>query len=126
MIESEMISEKLKPTLEQCIKKWVSVDDQLKELQDKIKPLREIKTKLTQYIDQSLKDKKWTNRVIELDYDAPILLKMGERKEYGSLTYGYIEKCLRELKLDKIQVDIIVQYLKEHRETKQVPEFKRV
>lgn len=129
------------PTLEQCIQKWVSIDNQLKELQEKIKPLREWKHKLTNHIDHSLKEKKWTNRVIEINYaekgnnnhsedeepiSSTILLKMVEKKEYGSLTYGYIEKCLNELIPEKSQVDFIIQYLKDHREIKQVPEFKRV
>jgi hypothetical protein len=124
------------PTLEQCIQKWVSIDNQLKELQEKIKPLREWKHKLTNHIDLSLKEKKWTNRVIEINYaekgtgddsvSSTVLLKMVEKKEYGSLTYGYIEKCLVELIPEKSQVDFIIQYLKDHREIKQVPEFKRV
>jgi hypothetical protein len=127
------------PTLEQCIHKWVSIDNQLKELQEKMKPLREWKHKLTNHIDLSLKEKKWTNRVIEINYtekgtgegdkesvSSTILLKMVEKKEYGSLTYGYIEKCLTELIPEKSQVDFIIQYLKDHREIKQVPEFKRI
>jgi hypothetical protein len=126
-----------KPTLEQCIQKWVSIDDQLKELQEKLKPLREMKHKLMNHIEQSLKEKKWINRVIEMNYSgggmgkestppSNILLKMVERKEYGSLTYGYVEKCLQEIIPEKSQVDFIIQYLKEHREIKNVSEFKRI
>lgn len=131
---SESIVIRTPPTLEQCIQKWVSIDNQLKELQEKMKPLRDWKHKLTNHIDHSLKEKKWINRVIEINYsekinhnqNTVILLKMVEKKEYGSLTYGYIEKCLQELIPEKTQVDFIIQYLKDHREIKQVPEFKRV
>lgn len=135
---SESIVVRTPPTLEQCIQKWISIDNQLKELQEKMKPLRDWKHKLTNHIDHSLKEKKWMNRVIEINYseksneksnqnqNTVILLKMVEKKEYGSLTYGYIEKCLQELIPEKTQVDFIIQYLKDHREIKQVPEFKRV
>jgi hypothetical protein len=52
-------------------------------------------------------------------------LAIYEKKEYSSLTFGYIEKCLAEIISDKSQVDYIIHYLKEKRTVEMVLDIRR-
>jgi hypothetical protein len=111
-----------KQTLPQYIQKWVIVDNQLKILQDKIKPLRELKCKLTSEIHNILQETNSTHKIIEIPNEE---LKLIDKKEYSSLTFGYIEECMHQLIPDPEQVVFVMNYLKEHRETKHVPDIRR-
>jgi hypothetical protein len=48
-----------------------------------------------------------------------------EKREYTSLSYGFLEKCLHNIIPDKKQVEFIMGYIKEQREVKTSPEIKR-
>jgi hypothetical protein len=48
-----------------------------------------------------------------------------EKKEQTTLSFGYIERCLGKILSEKEQVDYILQYLKEKRETQVVKELRR-
>ena len=52
-------------------------------------------------------------------------LSLQEKKEYSSLSFGFIEECLDEMIPDKEKVDTILDYLKDHREIKIVKEIRR-
>ena len=48
-----------------------------------------------------------------------------KKKDYSSITFGYIEQCLAKLISDKKQVDYIIKYLKDNREITTNSEIKR-
>jgi hypothetical protein len=52
-------------------------------------------------------------------------LRFMEKKEQTTLSFGYIERCLGQILSEKEQVDYILQYLKEKRETQVVKELRR-
>ena len=52
-------------------------------------------------------------------------LRIHEKKEYSSITFGYLERCLAELIKNQTQVDYIMQYLKDNREITISNEVKR-
>lgn len=104
------------------VQKWVAVDNQLKTMNEKTKSLRDWRHKLTDSICQIMNENKWKDRILEIPDGE---LKYCERKDYGSLTYSYVETCLKEIIKDDTQVEYIIQYLKDHRETKMIPDLKR-
>jgi len=107
---------------EKYIQKWVAVDNQLQLLQEKTKIMREWKKKLTNIISGKLQEKGLENCILEIPDGE---LKLQEKKEYSSLSFGYIEECLHELIPDKEQVYFVMDYLREHREMKNVVDIRR-
>jgi len=106
----------------QNIKTWVSLDTQLKTVQERIKPIREKKNDLTKEIAQYVQNNQLQKKRIEISDGS---LGVYEKKEYSALTYGYIEKCLGEIIPDKKHVEYILTYLREHREVKKGFDIRR-
>ena len=104
------------------VKKWVLIDSQLKVVNEKTKKMREMKNDITDSICKYMIDNKMSQNKIEINDGE---LRIYEKNEYSSLTYGYIEKCLAELIHDSKQVDIILQYLKENREISSSHDIRR-
>jgi hypothetical protein len=108
--------------LQKYIQKWVAVDNQLCLLQEKTKTMREWKKKLTDKISETLQEKGWENSILEIPDGE---LKLQNKKEYSSLSFGYIEECLRELIPEEEQINFVMDYLREHREIKNVVDIRR-
>jgi hypothetical protein len=104
------------------VQKWVSIDSQLKQTNEKLRQLRESKnqltTKICNYIDtQNMRDTK-----LEISDGN---LKVYDRKEYAPLTFGYIEASLDKIIPNKEHVEYIIKYLKENREITTTPDIRR-
>tara|TARA_B110000879_G_C11176321_1_gene516140 strand:+ start:245 stop:628 length:384 start_codon:yes stop_codon:yes gene_type:complete len=121
---SDNIVEKItdKSQLISKIQRWVLLDSQLKIVNDKTKQLREMRSQLNSQISQYMLQNNMSNTKIDIsDGD----LRICEKKDYSSITFGYIERCLDELISDKTQVEYIIKYLKENREVNVSSEIKR-
>ena len=121
---SDNIVEKItdKSQLISKIQRWVLLDSQLKIVNDKTKQLREMRSQLNSQISQYMLQNNMSNTKIDIsDGD----LRICEKKDYSSNTFGYIERCLDELISDKTQVEYIIKYLKENREVNVSSEIKR-
>tara|TARA_B100000902_G_scaffold78866_1_gene83590 strand:- start:207 stop:590 length:384 start_codon:yes stop_codon:yes gene_type:complete len=121
---SDNIVEKItdKSQLISKIQRWVLLDSQLKIVNDKTKQLREMRSQLNSQISQYMLQNNMSNTKIDIsDGD----LRICEKKDYSSITFGYIERCLDELISDKNQVEYIIKYLKENREVNVSNEIKR-
>ena len=121
---SDNIVEKItdKSQLISKIQRWVLLDSQLKIVNDKSKQLREMRSQLNSQISQYMLQNNMSNTKIDIsDGD----LRICEKKDYSSITFGYIERCLDELISDKNQVEYIIKYLKENREVNVSNEIKR-
>lgn len=104
------------------IKQWVTIDSQLKIVNEKTKKMRDMKTELTQHIcNYKQASNLKTNKITISDGT----LTFYEKKEYSPLTYTYVEKCLGELIPEKSQVDYIIQYMKNNREISVSNDIKR-
>jgi len=97
------------------IQTWVSLDNQLRTVQEKIKEMRERKNSLSGEITKYIQNNQLQKKRIEISDGS---LGIYEKKEYSGLTYGYIEKCLGDIIPDKKNVEYIMNYLREHRELK--------
>jgi hypothetical protein len=107
-------------SFEQQIQQWVSIDNQMKQLTDKLKELKDKKNDLHESIFSHDNLSKTT---IQLS-DGKI--KFIQTKDTQQLTFKYLETCLHEIITNKEQVDKIVEYIKNKRDVKFVSEIKRV
>ena len=110
-------------SFEQNIQQWVSIDNQIKLLHDKISELREKKHKLCESITTHVEKNNLKNATVKISDGK---LKFVSTKVASPLTFKYVEKTLGEVIRNQTQVNQIIGYLKENREMKIVPEIKRI
>lgn len=110
-------------SFEENIQQWVSIDNQIKLLSDKIQELRNKKNKLTENINTHIEENNLNNAIVQISDGK---LKFISTKVTTPLTFKYVEKSLGEVIKDKNQVTRLIQYLKTNREFKIVPEIKRI
>lgn len=109
-------------SFETNIKNWVSVDNEIKILNEKLKSLREHKSKLHEEINTYIKNNNMENSQVRI---SDGLLKFIHSKTQQPLTFKYLEDRLSEIIKDKTQVNTILNHIKSKRETKIIPEIKR-
>jgi hypothetical protein len=100
------------------IQNWVSLDNQIKILNEKLRELREEKNSLS---DKLMNDFE-LNTTIQIS-DGRI--KFTKTKITSPITLKYVDKCLNEVISNKDQVDKILEYIKQKREIEYVNEIKR-
>lgn len=115
-------SEREKPKFEDYVKKYIEVDDEIESLQIKLKTMRDWKRKLNGVIVKHMEDQDLVEHTLEVSDGT---LRYNEHKEYGSMSFTYIEKSLHQLIPDPEQVKYVIQFLKDNREIKTVAELKR-
>jgi len=108
---------------EQQIQQWVSIDNQIRDYTEKIKKLRDDKIALTNNLNNYAKNNDLINSTIKINNGR---LKFISTKMQTPLTFKYLEKSLSEIIKNENQVAQIVQYIKDKRECKIVPEIKRI
>ena len=111
-----------KTELIENIRKWVTIDSQLKIVNEKTKAMRKMKSELSENICNYKSNTNMKTNKISISDGA---LSFYEKKEYSPLTYTYVEKCLGELIHDKKQVEYITQYMKDCREVTITNEIRR-
>ena len=108
---------------EQHIQQWVTIDNQMKILNDKIKELRDKKNTISEKINTHIETSQLSNATVKLTDGQ---LKFVKVKETQQLTFKYLETCLSEIIKNEEQVKKIVDYIKNKREIKYVSEIKRL
>jgi hypothetical protein len=109
-------------SFEQQIQQWVNIDNQIKILNDKMKELRDAKNNISEKINTYIETSQLSNSSVKLSDGQ---LKFVKVKETQQLTFKYLETCLSEIIKNEEQVKKIVEYIKNKREVKYVPEIKR-
>ena len=109
-------------SFEQHIQQWVSIDNQMKQLTDKMKELRDKKNTLNDVIFNHVENSNLSNATLQIG-DGKI--KFVKTKDTQVLTFKYLETCLHEIIKNEDQVNKIIEYIKNKREIKYVPEIKR-
>lgn len=110
-------------SFEQQIQQWVSIDNQMKILNDKLKELRDKKNTISEQINTHIETAQLSNASVKISDGQ---LKFVKIKETQQLTFKYLETCLSEIIKNEEQVKKIVDYIKNKREVKYVPEIKRL
>ena len=107
---------------EKKIKEWVSLDNECKELNDKIKLIKDQKNLVGKYILNYVEENNMNNANIKIGNDK---LKFVRINTSQTVTFKYLEQCLREMIKNEDQVTKIIGYIKQRREVKQQIEIKR-
>ena len=110
-------------TFEQKIQSWVSIDNQLKLLNEKVQELRDKRNDLSENITKYAQTNNLQNATIQISDGK---LKFANTRVAAPLTFKYLEKSLGEVIKNESQVKQIVEYVKENRDSKIVPEIKRL
>jgi hypothetical protein len=109
-------------SFEQQIQQWVTIDNQMKIVGDKMKELRDKKNAISEQINTHIETTQFNSSIKITDGQ----LKFVKVKETQQLTFKYLETCLSEIIKNEEQVKKIVEYIKNKREVKYVPEIKRL
>jgi len=104
------------------IQQWVSIDNQLKQLNEKTKDLREKRNVLEQNITTYASNNNLSNSTVQISDGR---LKFANTKIPEPLTFKYLEKTLGEVIKNESQVKLIMEHIKQKRNIKVVPEIKR-
>jgi len=108
---------------EQQIQQWVTIDNQMKILNDKMKELREKKNLITEQINTHIETSQLSNASVNISDGQLRFIRV---KETQQLTFKYLENCLSEIIKNEDQVKKIIEYIKNKRESKYVAEIKRL
>jgi hypothetical protein len=111
------------PTLETKIKRWVELDNKIKETSEEVKDIRTEKSVINDEIIEIIEEKKLEKATVNITDGK---LRFVATKHTSPLTLAYIEKCLSELITNGKQVEQIMSYIKKNRESKTTTEIKRV
>jgi len=107
---------------EQQIQQWVLLDNQMKMVGDKMKELRDKKNIISEQINERIETEALSNSSVKIGDGQ---LKFIKVKDTQQLTFKYLETCLLEIIKNEEQVKKIIEYIKNKREIKYVPEIKR-
>lgn len=107
---------------QQNIKQWVSLDTQLKTLNEKTKELRNKRNDLTDNIIEFVDNNNLSTATIKISDGK---LKFAQNKQTAPITLGFLEGCLNDIISDEEKVTQIMNYIKENREVKVIPDIKR-
>ncbi len=109
-------------SFESKIQQWVSLDNHLKQLNEKVKDLRDKRNDLEENITSYASENNLSNATVKISDGR---LKFANTKVQEPLTFKYLEKTLGEVIKNEAQVKLIMEHLKQKRSFKMVPEIKR-
>jgi len=109
-------------SFENQIKQWIQADNQLKDLNEQVKALREKRNSLEKTITTYAESNNLSNSTVKFQ---DVKLKFTNSKVAEPLTFRYLEKRLSEVIKNESQVKAIMDYIRDKREVKVVPEIKR-
>jgi hypothetical protein len=109
-------------SFENQIQQWVSLDNQLKQLNEKVKDLRDKRNNLEENITSYASENNLSNATVKISDGR---LKFTNTKVAEPLTFKYLEKTLGEVIKNESQVKLIMEHLKQKRAVKLVSEIKR-
>jgi predicted transcriptional regulator len=108
---------------ENQIQQWVSIDNQIKELNEQLRELRDQKNELNDSIATHVENSNLSNATVKISDGRIRFVKV---KDTQPLTFKYLESCLRDIIKNEDQVNKILDYIKNKREVKYVSEIKRI
>jgi hypothetical protein len=109
-------------SFQENVKNWVQLDSQLKTLNEKTKELRNQRNDLSNGIFDFVDDNNLSSSTIKISDGR---LKFAQNKQTAPLTLGFLETCLSDIINDEEKVIQIMEYIKQKRDVKYVPDIKR-
>lgn len=111
-----------KSQFEKSIQKWVALDNQIKNINERTKTLRDEKNHLEKNILQHIETNKLNNAVVSISDGK---LKFVNLKQTAPLSLSFVEECLMKCISNKEHVERIMKYIKSSRPSKYIPDIKR-
>ena len=109
-------------SFEEHIKEWVSLDNKLKILNDKLREIRTSKNNLTNNILQFVETNKLNEASINISDGK---LKFASVKQTGTITLKLVENCLKDYIDNQELIDNIMTHIKNSRVSKETLDIKR-
>lgn len=109
--------------LSKNIKEWINIDNEIQELNKKLKINRELKNNILKNIIDYKISNNINNTIIKFNNEH---LKFTNNKQYIPLSYSLINECLKDIINDEEQVSMIIDYIKKKRNYKVVQDIKRI
>ena len=109
-------------SFENQIAQWVSIDNQLKIVNEQTKVLRDKRNTLSENITQYAANNNLSNATVQISDGR---LKFANTRVPEPLTFKYLERALCEVIKNESQVSLIMTHLKEKRNIKTIQEIKR-
>lgn len=109
-------------TFSDNIKKWISLDDEIKLLNNRLKEKREERISILEEIINYKSKNNLDGKIIKYNSEN---LRFTSYRQYQSITYDFIKKCLQEIIGDIDYVEYVIKYIKEKRSYKNVEDIKR-
>ena len=110
-------------SFEEAIKNWVSTDNEIKERTGELKNLRSARNQYQEYILDHVTDNNMAHKTVQISDGT---LRFQNCKVIAPLTFKFITQCLNDCISDEGQVKQLVNYIKQRRTIKYVPEVKRL
>lgn len=109
-------------SFEENIKKWVLLDNQIKQINDKTKELKEQKDSIETNILTYVENNNLNNATARITGGS---LKFIETKQTAPISIKFLQQCLSECISNPSQVEQIMNYIKTKREIKYNKNIKR-
>jgi len=109
-------------SLEDSIRKWVSVDNQMKVHKDQVNALREERKSITNKILNFAEDNDLDNTTIRITDGK---LRIQNIRTTAPLTLKFLHTCLSECFSDEKKVEMLLDYIKSKREIRYSHDIKR-
>jgi hypothetical protein len=104
------------------ITEWLNLDNEIKLLNINLKELREKRDKIENEITLYSKENNLINSMIKIDDNK---LKITNLKINEPITFKYLEKTLSNIINSEEQIKLIMDHIKENRQSKIIQEIKR-
>lgn len=104
------------------VQDWVTLDNQIKKLNDKTKELRDLRNKKEAIILDYVETESLSNATIKISDGK---LRFTSSRQTQPLTFKHIQDCLLKCIQNPEQVEKIMTYIKETRDIRYIPDIKR-
>jgi hypothetical protein len=112
-----------KTSIDYQIKQWIVLDNQIKKITEQLYDLREERQRLGDHLFKCATTNNLVNTTVQSGDDR---VKFTNTRVSSQLTFKYVETSLGNIIKNEGQVKQIIEYLKTNRESKIVPEIKRM
>jgi uncharacterized phage infection (PIP) family protein YhgE len=109
-------------SFESQIQQWVQLDNQIKQLNERTKEIRDKRNTLEQSIVNYALNNNLSNSTVNISDGK---LKFINTRVPEPLTFKYLEKTLSQVIKNETQINVIMDHIKQKRSVKIVPEIKR-
>jgi hypothetical protein len=109
-------------SFEEAIQNWVAIDNEIKERTVKLRNLRNERSQHQENILDHVTTNNMAHKTVQISDGN---LRFQNCKVTAPLTFKFITQCLNDCISDEGQVKQLVNYIKQQRAVKYVPEVKR-